>query len=145
MDNHYSNGVRAFWIDADEGSGSIGESDPFPRTDAVFAAGSVDEIGLMYPFQHQRALFEAMAAQSPSPLRPGGTGVVLLSRSAWAGSARFGAAVWSGDIGRMHHGPTYSLLFFPFIHSSPSRHTSRFGLVMHNNNRVDVGFVKPAG
>ena len=30
MQNHYANGVRAFWLDADEGSGSIGESPSVP-------------------------------------------------------------------------------------------------------------------
>jgi alpha-D-xyloside xylohydrolase len=87
MQNHYANGVRAFWLDADEGSGGVGESTPLPRSDSTFSAGSVDEVGLMYPYFHQQAMHDAMAAQVPSPVGPNGTGILTLSRSAWLGAA----------------------------------------------------------
>lgn len=45
----------------------------------------------MYPWQHQRAIFEGWRASNASA-QP-----MMLSRSAWAGSQRWGAAVWSGD------------------------------------------------
>jgi hypothetical protein len=93
MQNHYANGIRAFWLDADEGSGGVGESTPLPRSDSTFSAGSVDEVGLMYPYFHQQAMHDAMAAQVPSPVGPNGTGILTLSRSAWLGSSRWGAAV----------------------------------------------------
>jgi alpha-D-xyloside xylohydrolase len=45
----------------------------------------------LYPQAHARAFHEGLLAE-------GDDEVVLLSRSAWAGSQRYGAAVWSGDI-----------------------------------------------
>jgi hypothetical protein len=66
---------------------------PLPRSDSTFSVGSVDEVGLMFPYFHQQALHDAMAAQVPSPVGPNGTGILTLSRSAWLGSSRWGAAV----------------------------------------------------
>ena len=45
----------------------------------------------LYPLLHQQAFYEGMQAA-------GETEIVTLCRSAWAGSQRYGAAVWSGDI-----------------------------------------------
>jgi alpha-D-xyloside xylohydrolase len=45
----------------------------------------------LYPLMQARGFHEGMLSE-------GETEVVLLCRSAWAGSQRFGAAVWSGDI-----------------------------------------------
>jgi alpha-D-xyloside xylohydrolase len=44
-----------------------------------------------YPLLHERGFYEHMRAA-------GETTVLNLCRSAWAGSQRYGAAVWSGDI-----------------------------------------------
>ena len=46
----------------------------------------------MYPRENARTFYEGMLAA-------GETEVVTLNRSAWAGSQRYGTAVWSGDIG----------------------------------------------
>ena len=89
--NHLDLGATLIWLDSCEGSGSVGEDNPFPRTDAFFSEGSVDEVGLMYPFNHQRAIFEGMKAHNETS-QP-----MTLSRSAFAGSSKWGAAVWSGD------------------------------------------------
>ncbi len=89
--NHLDNGVSLFWLDANEGNGNLGEDNPFPSADAQFAQGSLNEIGLMYPFEEQRAVYEGWQASNKSAIP------IMLSRSAWAGSQRFGAGVWSGD------------------------------------------------
>eukprot|EP00929_Paragymnodinium_shiwhaense_P061107 TRINITY_DN30518_c0_g1_i2.p1 TRINITY_DN30518_c0_g1~~TRINITY_DN30518_c0_g1_i2.p1 ORF type:complete len:708 (+),score=148.97 TRINITY_DN30518_c0_g1_i2:61-2184(+) len=88
--NYYQHGIRIFWLDADEGGGSVGEDLPWPRTDEAFADGSVEEIGLMYPWRHQQGIFEGLR-------KAGEAEVLTLSRSAWLGSQRWGGAVWSGD------------------------------------------------
>jgi alpha-D-xyloside xylohydrolase len=45
----------------------------------------------VYPREHARGFYEGLRADGESD-------ILLLCRSAWAGSQRFGAAVWSGDI-----------------------------------------------
>jgi len=46
-----------------------------------------------YPLEHNRALYEGWRSVGPDGKR-----VYILTRSAFAGQQRFGAAVWSGDI-----------------------------------------------
>lgn len=75
-------GVDGLWLDACEPEISI--HDPASWS---LAAGQGNAVGLAYPWWHQ----QAFADHQP---RPG----LMLCRSAWAGSQRFGAAVWSGDI-----------------------------------------------
>ena len=84
--NYYDKGVRIFWLDACEP-----EAYPYDPHNVRYYAGRGDEVGCAYPFMHQRGFYEGMrAAGHPAPLN--------LCRSAWAGSQRYGAAVWSGDI-----------------------------------------------
>ena len=49
------------------------------------------EVANLYPQLHERGFYEGMRSE-------GETDVITLCRSAWAGSQRYGAAVWSGDI-----------------------------------------------
>ena len=79
---YLSQGVDGLWLDACEPEISL--DDPASWR---LAAGRGDAVGLAYPFWHQ----QAFAEHQPRP-------PLLLCRSAWAGSQRFGAAVWSGDI-----------------------------------------------
>jgi alpha-D-xyloside xylohydrolase len=46
-----------------------------------------------YPLEHVRALYEGWRKVGPNTKR-----VYVLTRSAWAGTHRYGASVWSGDI-----------------------------------------------
>jgi alpha-D-xyloside xylohydrolase len=46
-----------------------------------------------YPLQHVKALYEGWRKVGPDTKR-----VYVLTRSAWAGSQRYSASVWSGDI-----------------------------------------------
>jgi alpha-D-xyloside xylohydrolase len=48
-------------------------------------------IGNIYPVQYARTFYEGMEAA-------GQKNIVNLIRCAWAGSQRYGALVWSGDI-----------------------------------------------
>ena len=55
-----------------------------------WAAGSFQRTGMMFPWYHAKAYHEGLIAA-------GASDGVLLSRSAWAGVSKFGAAVWNGD------------------------------------------------
>ena len=87
--NYLNLGVTAFWLDACE---------PDVRPEQVrrarYAAGPGEQVAAMYAYYHVQgaatALAELGGADGERPLS--------LIRSAWAGSQRYGAALWSGDI-----------------------------------------------
>ena len=82
-------GVRAVWLDAAEpehfGGGLEGQW--------RLAAGTDGEVGMAWAQQHVRAFSEGFAGKGLGP-----SDVLLLPRHAWAGSWRYSAALWSGDI-----------------------------------------------
>ena len=83
---YYQHGIKAFWLDACEP-----EMLPMTPTNLRFYAGYGEAVANIYPLQHVRGFYEGMKAEGEEE-------IVFLCRSAWAGSQRFGAAVWSGDI-----------------------------------------------
>jgi len=86
-DNYYKKGIKVWWLDACEPE-LAEENEP---GSLLYHLGSGQEVGNLYPHSNQRTFFEGMQAEKE-------TEYVMLCRSAWAGSQRFGAAVWSGDI-----------------------------------------------
>jgi len=84
--NYLDLGIRVFWLDACEP-----ELNPAHPGNLSLWAGPGAETINVYPRDNARAFAEGMAAAGQEP-------TVLLCRSAWAGSQRYGAAVWSGDI-----------------------------------------------
>jgi alpha-D-xyloside xylohydrolase len=84
--SYHDAGVALYWLDACEP-----EIHPCTPDNLRFHAGPGVEVANIYPLMHQRAFYEGMRAA-------GRTDVLTLCRSAWAGSQRYGAAVWSGDI-----------------------------------------------
>jgi alpha-D-xyloside xylohydrolase len=84
--NYYDVGVRVWWLD-----GCEPEIYPEQFANLRFAAGPGREVANLYPREHARGFFEHMQAEGESE-------VISLVRSAWAGSQRYGAALWSGDI-----------------------------------------------
>lgn len=84
--NYLSMGIRVFWLDACEP-----ELNPAHPGNLSLYAGPGAEVVSIYPRDNARIFAEGMAAAGQQP-------TVLLSRSAWAGSQKFGTAVWSGDI-----------------------------------------------
>ena len=79
-------GIKIFWLDACEP-----EMVPTDYDNLRFHLGNGAEVAGLYPFLHEQGFHEGMlAAGEKEPF--------FLCRSAWAGSQRFGAAVWSGDI-----------------------------------------------
>ena len=86
-DNYYKKGIKVWWLDACEPE--LGEENE--PGNLLYHLGTGQEVGNLYPHSNQRTFFEGMQAEKE-------TEYVMLCRSAWAGSQRFGAAVWSGDI-----------------------------------------------
>lgn len=84
--NYLAHGIRVFWLDACEP-----ELNPPQPGNLTLYAGPGAEVANVYPRENARAFAEGMRAAGEEP-------TVLLCRSAWAGSQRYGAAVWSGDI-----------------------------------------------
>lgn len=84
--NYYDLGVKVFWLDADEP-----ELYPMDTDLLRYRIGNGTAVNNIYPMLHAQAFYEGMRAEGEQE-------IVLLSRSAWAGSQHYGAAVWSGDI-----------------------------------------------
>ena len=85
-DNYRSLGVGCFWLDACEP-----DLPPEVAERAVYAAGPAAAVANLYPVEHTRAVADGLRAAGED--RP-----LSLVRSAWAGSQRHGALLWSGDI-----------------------------------------------
>ena len=79
-------GIKAFWLDACEPEILADNAEQ-----AQYFAGQGSEVQGIYPREHARGFYEGLRASGEDE-------VLLLCRSAWAGSQRYGAAVWSGDI-----------------------------------------------
>jgi alpha-D-xyloside xylohydrolase len=87
LNEHYrANGITLFWLDACEPDVS-----PQLAARALYAAGPGLEVGNLYPLLHAQGVADGLRAEGED--RP-----LTLIRSAWAGSQRHGAALWSGDI-----------------------------------------------
>jgi alpha-D-xyloside xylohydrolase len=84
--NYLSHGIRVWWLDADEP-----ELMPDDPGNLSLHTGPGSEVANLYPGDNARLFAEGMAASRQEP-------TVLLTRSAWAGAQKYGAAVWSGDI-----------------------------------------------
>ena len=85
-EGYYQYGIRLFWLDACEP-----EMLPFMPENLRFYTGDGEAVANSYPLEHVRGFYEGMLAEGEE--KP-----LFLCRSAWAGSQRYGAAVWSGDI-----------------------------------------------
>ena len=84
--NYVSHGIGIWWLDASEP-----ELNPSHPTNLSLYAGPGAQVVNIYPRDNARLFAEGMAADDLAP-------TVLFSRSAWAGSQKYGTAVWSGDI-----------------------------------------------
>lgn len=83
---YYRHGIKLFWLDACEP-----EMLPMTPENLRFYAGDGEAVANIYPLHHVQGFYEGMKMEGEQE-------IVFLCRSAWAGSQRFGAAVWSGDI-----------------------------------------------
>jgi alpha-D-xyloside xylohydrolase len=83
---YYRYGVKAWWLDETEP-----EIDPLHFDNMRYHLGYGPAVANIYPMMHARGFYEGMQAE-------GEQDILLLCRAAWAGSQRYGAAVWTGDI-----------------------------------------------
>ena len=84
--NYWDDGIRLFWLDCAEP-----EYGTYDFANYRYHIGSAPQVSNIYPQMYARGFYEGMlAAGQKDP--------VNLLRCAWAGSQRYGALVWSGDI-----------------------------------------------
>lgn len=83
--NYLSHGIRTFWLDEAEP-----EYGAYDFDNHRHHAGPAAQVANVYPQHFSRAFHEGLVGE--------GEDVVNLVRCAWAGSQRYGALVWSGDI-----------------------------------------------
>lgn len=84
--NYYDKGVRIFWLDEAEPEYAVYDFDNYR-----YHLGPNLQIGNVFPVKYAQNFYDGMvAAGQANPLN--------LLRCAWAGSQRYGALVWSGDI-----------------------------------------------
>ncbi len=84
--NYYDKGIRVFWLDEAEPEYTAYDFDNYR-----YYKGTNLRIGNTYPVDYAKAFYEGMEKE-------GQENIVNLLRCAWAGSQRYGALVWSGDI-----------------------------------------------
>ena len=84
--NYADMGIKTFWLDVAEPEFTTYDFDNYR-----YHAGTVAEKGNIYPREYARLFYEGQKAN-------GQDDIVNLIRCAWAGSQRYGALVWSGDI-----------------------------------------------
>lgn len=84
--NYYDLGIKIFWLDEAEPEFTGYEFEHYR-----YFLGADMEVGNLYPKYYARMAYEGMEAQ-------GQENIVNLLRCAWAGSQKYGALVWSGDI-----------------------------------------------
>lgn len=84
--NYYDKGIRLFWLD---------EAEPeylhYDYDNHRYYEGMCAEVGNIYPVCYAKGFYEGLKSV-------GETEIISLVRCAWAGSAKYGALVWSGDI-----------------------------------------------
>jgi alpha-D-xyloside xylohydrolase len=85
-EGYYRHGIKVWWLDACEP-----EMTPMDPDNLRYHLGDGMAVTNLYPLMHARGFYEGMRAEGEEE-------IITLCRSAWAGSQRYAAAVWSGDI-----------------------------------------------
>lgn len=84
--NYFDKGVNIFWLDEAEP-----EFGPYDFDNYRYYQGSALQCSNIYPAMYAKGYFDGMK-------EAGIDNVCNLVRSAWAGSQRYGALIWSGDV-----------------------------------------------
>lgn len=84
--NYYDKGIHLFWLDEAEPEYNVYDFDNYR-----YYLGTNAQIGNLYPVGYAKAFYDGME-------KAGQKNIVNLLRCAWAGSQKYGALVWSGDI-----------------------------------------------
>ena len=86
-ENYYKYGIKIFWLD---------EAEPdymfhYDFDNFRYYNGPAVKVSNFYPFEYAKTFYEGQDAE-------GQKNILNLIRCAWAGSQRFGALLWSGDV-----------------------------------------------
>jgi len=85
-ENYFKKGIELFWLDEAEPEYGIYEFEHYK-----YHIGPAMECSNIYPYYYAKAYYDGLKAEGvQQPLS--------LVRCAWAGSQKFGAVVWSGDV-----------------------------------------------
>jgi alpha-D-xyloside xylohydrolase len=84
--NYCDKGVNILWLDVAEP-----EYMPYDFDNYRYHMGPNIQVGNIYPLLYTKGFYDGMKAD--------GKELVSLVRCAWAGSQRYGALLWSGDVG----------------------------------------------
>ncbi|MFT4143209.1 MAG: glycoside hydrolase family 31 protein [Mobilitalea sp.] len=85
-ENYFNKGIRIFWLDEAEP-----EYGPYDFDIYRYYLGPALSCSNIYPALYSKAYYDGMKEEGMEQ-------IVNLVRCAWAGSQRYGALVWSGDI-----------------------------------------------
>ena len=85
-ENYYSKGIRLFWLDEAEPEYGDYDFDLYR-----YWAGPALQTANIYPVCYAKGFYEGLR-------EAGEEGIISLVRCAWAGSQKYGALTWSGDI-----------------------------------------------
>ena len=84
--NYYDKGIRIFWLDEAEP-----EYGPYDFDNIRYWAGPALMCSNVYPMGYAKGFYDGLKAQGEET-------VLSLVRCAWAGSQKYGALTWSGDV-----------------------------------------------
>ncbi len=84
--NYYDKGIRVFWLDEAEPEYTVYDFENYR-----YHLGPDVQVGNIYPVMYAKTFFDGMQKE-------GQENIINLLRCAWAGSQKYGALVWSGDI-----------------------------------------------
>ncbi len=85
-EGYYRHGIKTWWLDACEP-----EIYPLSPENLRYHIGNGEMVTNIYPMLNSKAFHDGMKDEGEDE-------IILLTRSAWAGSQRYGALLWSGDI-----------------------------------------------
>lgn len=84
--NYYQYGIKDFWLDEAEP-----EVHPQQFGHLKFYLGNGAQTAMLYPYYYVKMFYEGLQSE-------GETEIISLTRAAYPGSQKYGAAVWNGDI-----------------------------------------------
>ena len=85
-ENYYKKGIRCFWLDEAEP-----EYGPYDFDNYRYYAGPALQCTNIYPVMYAKGFYDGLKKE-------GEKDILSLVRCAWAGSQKYGALTWSGDI-----------------------------------------------
>ncbi len=85
-EGYYRHGIKVWWLDACEPA-----IRPRHPENLRFHLGNGLAVMNIYPLLHEKAFYDGMRAEGEEE-------IITLCRSGWAGSQRYAACLWSGDI-----------------------------------------------